>query len=330
MASLTPIWAAAILFLACTNGIAQADTDNGTTSETSGAVKQQRAVLVTGASSGIGRHTAEHLAANGFYVYAGARKEKDLQELTAIENIQGIRLDVTRPEEIAAAVETVTQAGRGLYGLINNAGVLVMGPLIEISEEDLSFQLDVNVLGPYRVTKAFAPLLIKSKGRILTTGSISGIVTWGLGGPYTMSKHAIEAYCDVLAAEMERFGVQVSLIDPGNYKSRIATSMQQRMSDHKYSANDSLYRQQMESLLGRPMDRSQYKEPDEVAAAFLHALTHEKPKRRYMVVPNQWEAEATIRAAITRVVQLNEDQTYSYDRDQLVELLDEALKNTGR
>ncbi|MDX2057145.1 MAG: SDR family NAD(P)-dependent oxidoreductase, partial [Gemmatimonadales bacterium] len=128
-----------------------------------------KAVLVTGASTGIGRKITELLAARGYFVYAGARKPEDLAALSRIPNVQGIRLDVTVPAEIAAAVETVEKAGRGLHGLVNNAGVAVIEPLIEIDEQDLAFQMDVNVMGPYRVTKAFSRLLIASKGRIVTT-----------------------------------------------------------------------------------------------------------------------------------------------------------------
>lgn len=170
-----------------------------------------RAVLVTGASSGIGRTTTEYLAANGFFVYAGARKQADLDALNELESVQAIRLDVNIQEEIDAAVETVRAEGRGLYAVINNAGVVILAPLVEVSEEDLAFQMNVNVFGPYRVTKAFAPMLIESQGRVATTGSISGILTWTFGGPYTMSKHAIEAFTDVLAAELAPFGVKVSV-----------------------------------------------------------------------------------------------------------------------
>ena len=286
---------------------------------------ERRAVLVTGASSGIGRKTAELLAAKGFFVYAGARKAADLQALDALDHVQGIALDVTKPEQIEAAVKTVRDAGRGLYGLVNNAGVIVMAPLIELREPDLDFQFDVNVFGPYRVTKAFAPLLIESKGRVTTTGSISGTVTWGMGGPYTMSKHAVEAYTDVLAAELAPFGVSVSVVEPGNYRSEIMTSMRQRLLDAGYTSAGSRYQGQMDRLLDRPTDRAEHKEPDEVAEAFLHALVDAKPKRRYMVVPNQREAELTIRAALARVVQLNEGQPYAYDRDGLIRLLDDAL-----
>jgi len=284
-----------------------------------------RAVLVTGASSGIGRKTTELLGKSGFFVYACARKDADLQELAAIPNVQAIRLDVTKPEEIEAAVKTVREAGRGLFGLVNNAGIAVLAPLIEMREQDLSNQLDVNVLGPFRVTKAFAPLLIESKGRVATTGSISGTVTWSMGGAYTMSKHAVDAFSDTLAQELRQFGVHVSTIEPGNYRSEIMAGMRQRLIDGGYGGEGSRYQKQIERLIERPTDRSEFKEPDDVAAAFLRALTEEKPKLRYMVVPNQREAEMTIKAAMARVVQLNQEQPYAYDRDALIKMLDEAL-----
>lgn len=285
----------------------------------------KRAVLVTGASTGLGRATAELLAKEGFFVYACARKEADLKALDAIDNVQAIRLDVTKQEEIDAAVKTVREAGRGLYAVINNAGVGVIGPLIELREEDLEFQFDVNVHGPYRVTKAFAPMLIESKGRVSTTGSISGVLAWSMGGAYCMSKHAMEAYTDCLAAELARFGVQVSIVDPGNYKSEIATTSIARMKAAGYTTEGSLYKEQMDGMLEMPADRSDEKEPTEVAQAFLHAMTDEHPKRRYLVVPEQREAEMTIKAAIRRAVQLNQDQPYTYDREALIKMLDEAL-----
>jgi NAD(P)-dependent dehydrogenase (short-subunit alcohol dehydrogenase family) len=289
-------------------------------------VVAQRAILITGASSGIGRRTTELLASRGFFVYAGARKEKDLEELNAIDNVQSIRLDVTIQSEIDAAVAVVQAEGRGLYGLINNAGVVVAGPLIEITEDELDFQMDVNVFGPWRITKAFAPLLIESGGRIATTGSISGFVTWGFGGPYTMSKFAVEAYTDVLAAELGPLGVHVCIVEPGNYKSRIMTNMREHLEASGYSTEGSRFQGQMDRLLSGPADRAQFKEPDEVADAFLHAFDSKTPKRRYMVVPNEREAQVTIRASLIRTVQLNKDQEYSYTRDELVEMLDAALE----
>ena len=286
---------------------------------------EQKAILITGASSGIGRNMAETLAAEGHFVYAGARKQADIDALNAIENIQAVRLDVTVQEEIDAAVETVRKSGKGLHGLVNNAGVSISGPIMEIDEADMQFQLDVNLFGPYRVTKAFAPLIIESKGRITTTGSISGILSGPLYGPYSMSKHAMEAFTDSLAAEMAKFDVQVSVIEPGNYNSRIIAAKYRRYDETGLTTSESLFEEEWERVLSMPTDRSMYKEPDEVSAALMHAMFDDNPKRRYMVVPNPREAEATIRQMIRELVQLNEGQEYSYDRDTLVAMLDKAL-----
>ena len=287
--------------------------------------QEMKAVLITGASSGIGRNMAETLAREGYFVYAGARKQADIDELSAIDNIMGIRLDVTVQEEIDAAVETIRAEGRGLYGLVNNAGVAVIAPLIETSEEDMQFQLDVNTFGPYRVTRAFAPLIIESKGRITTTGSISGILSGFLFGPYSMSKHAVEAFTDSLAREMQKFDVEVSVIEPGNYKSSIVDSLQRRMERQGFSSEGSLYKAEIERTLERMGGIEEDKEPDDVSAALLAFLADPNPKRRYMVVPEASQAEITIRKAIEELVQLNEGHAYTYDRDTLVRMLDEAL-----
>lgn len=286
----------------------------------------QKAVLVTGASSGIGRKITDVLAASGHFVYATARKQKDLDELNKIENVQAIRLDVTRQEEIDAAVAAVKAGGRGLYGLVNNAGVYSGGPLVEIDLSELQWVMDVNVFGPFRVTKAFAPLIIEGKGRITTIGSISGILTGPFSGPYSMSKHAVEAYTDALAHELARFDVQVSVIEPGNYRSKIAINAGKRMAEMGFAEEGSLYKEEIERIqkLGES-DRSQYKEPDEVAAAVMHALFDAEPNIRYMVVPEEREAGWTINKAITEMVQLNEWQAYSYSRDELIEMLDQAI-----
>jgi NAD(P)-dependent dehydrogenase (short-subunit alcohol dehydrogenase family) len=267
-----------------------------------------KAVLVTGASTGIGRNVTEHLAAAGYFVYAGARKPADLEALGKIKNVQAIKLDVTKPQDISAAVDTITKAGRGLYGLVNNAGVGSVGTATGIKFEEFDLIMQVNVYGPYRVTQAFAPLIIASKGRITTISSIAGILAAPPVSAYAMSKHAMEAFGDSLASEMEPQGVKVSLIEPGNYNSDLGKSALART-----------------GIAGRLTDRSKYKQPDEVAAAVALALFEDNPKHRYMVTPNQDEAERTLRKQIAQLVELNEGQVYTYDRDALVKMLDEAL-----
>lgn len=284
----------------------------------------QKAVLVTGATSGIGLRIAEELAANGYFVYAGARKPADIERLDAKANMQAIRLDVTSAEDIERAVATIRDAGRGLFGLINNAGVLIGGPVVDVDVEEAKWLFDVNVFGVYRVTQAFAPLIIESQGRIVTISSISGIGSGPLFSHYSMSKHAVEAFTDSLAAEMQRFGVAVSAIEPGNYNSNIVATALQRMTEKGYANEDSLYADAFAALMQLPADRSIHDEPDAVAEAALHALSDE-PLRRYMVVPNAREADWAIRTAVRELVELNAWHAYSFSREELIAMLDEAL-----
>ena len=287
---------------------------------------EQKAVLITGANSGLGRAMAETLAANGYFVYAGARKDNDLEELSAIDNIQGIRLDVNKQDQIDAAVRTISAAGRGLYGLVNNAGIVVVQPLIEIEEEDFDFQMNVNVYGPYRVTKAFAPLIIESKGRISIIGSISGTLSSATWGPYSMTKFAMEAYADALADEMRSFGVHVSLIEPGAYRSNIGKSALERMAERQQSADDSRLKDEMDETVDwLKLFENDHGDPAEVADAVMKALFDDDPKPRYLTVPTQDQAYWTIYRAIERMVEQNHDHKFSYDREELIEMLDAAL-----
>ncbi len=285
----------------------------------------QKAVLVTGASSGIGRRITEVFAAEGYFVYAGARKAKDLDALNKIPNVQSVRLDVTIQEQIDAAVKTVRAGGRGLYGLVNNAGVGAGGPLIETDESEVRWIFDVNVFGVHKVTQAFAPLIIESKGRVVNIGSIAGVLTATGLGPYSMSKHAIEAYTDALAMEMARFDVQVSVVEPGNYKSDITKNSRARRGELTDAQKRSPYADYYKRTSEGSGDRSQYKEPDEVAMAVKHAMFDDTPKPRYMVVPNQKEAGWTIAAAMRKLVQMNQDQPHAFTRAELIDMLDQQL-----
>jgi len=285
-----------------------------------------KAVLVTGASSGIGKIIATTLAENGFYVYAGARKAQDIKALSALSNIQGIRLDVTIQSDIDAAVETIRSEGRGLFGLVNNAGVFLYGPLIEISERDMQFVMDVNVFGPYRVAKAFAPLIIDRKGRIMTTGSLAGIFSGSLFGPYGMSKHAMESFTEALSQEMIKFEVEVGIVEPGNFRSDIMKNMNRRTLRSVSSDRTSQYETEIANFSGFvQQDRSHHIPATSVANAVLEFMTVKDPKLRYMVTPNQAEADYAIRRSLQKVVELNHGQLFANDREQLVKVLDELL-----
>ena len=302
---------------------------DSTADRSDGSSLEGRTVLVTGASSGIGLKITERLSDAGVFVFAGARKAEDLERLNRMDNVQAVRLDVTIQDEIDAAVATIESAGRGLSGVVNNAGVANIGAMIEVEESDLEFVFDVNVFGPYRVTKAVAPMLIESRGRVVNISSISGILSGRLFGVYSMSKHALEAFTDSLAREMADFDVHVAAVEPGNYSSDIGRNLLQRMASRGFDPSQSRYADDLARMLE---GFSEYEEPgelnpepDDVAAAVQHALFSDTPKEHYMVVPYERQAEITIRKALEEVVRLNENQAYTYARDELVRMLDEEL-----
>jgi NAD(P)-dependent dehydrogenase (short-subunit alcohol dehydrogenase family) len=290
--------------------------------------EDQKAVLITGASTGIGRNTAERLARAGYFVYAGARKDADIEELNRIDNIMAVRLDVTKQDQIDAAVTLIEKQGRGLWGLVNNAGVNVVAPLIEAQVSELQFLFDVNVYGVFRVTKAFAPMIIESQGRIVNISSISGVLSGGGYGMYSASKHAVEAFTDSLAREMHQLGVFVVAVNPGNYASEIGlTRCKRRLADT--DAKPYVYfEERRQALLASCRQRledgiqSEGVKPDAVAAAIEQALFDEKPRDRYLVVPRQVEAGWTIVKIIEEMLALNVGHNHSYTPDELFELID--------
>jgi short-subunit dehydrogenase len=217
----------------------------------------------------------------------------------------------------------VKKGNRGLYGVVNNAGIAVVGPLVEIDDKEMESIVSVNMLGPYRITKAFAPFLFESKGRVVNISSLNGIVASPMIGPYSMTKHAIEAYGDGLSAELARFGVKVSLVEPGNYGTDIGKSVVARTDTNAYKG--SRFEAQLRSALNSMRAFESYPPPDDVADAVYDAITSDSPKMRYLVVPAQNQAAIAIRKLIDEIVQLNQDQRFSYDRDALVKMLDDAL-----
>jgi NAD(P)-dependent dehydrogenase (short-subunit alcohol dehydrogenase family) len=289
---------------------------------------ERKAVLVTGASTGIGRNIAERLADEGYFVYAGARKDRDIAELSEIAHIQGIRLDVTVQADLDAAVDTITAGGRGLYGIVNNAGVVVMGILAETDESELDYVFDVNVYGPYRVVKAFAPLIIESKGRISNISSMAGIHSSMAYGVYGMSKHALEGFSDSLALEMGTVGVRVSAVLPGPYSSSAVATNCKRRKRQGYDPGDSLFDELSGELaqLCSGGESPNFPEPDAVADSVVHALGSDQPKQHYLAVNHPLQAEAMVRDLLKSLAELNSNgHSYGYSRDELVAMLDEAL-----
>ncbi|MDH3549975.1 MAG: SDR family oxidoreductase [Gammaproteobacteria bacterium] len=286
---------------------------------------EQKAILVTGASTGIGRNMAERLAKEGYFVYAGARKDKDLAELDALENIKAVRLDVTQQADVDAAVALIRKEGRGLWGLVNNAGVATRAPVADVTDEEVDFVFSVNVDGVVRVTRAFIPLIVESKGRIVTTGSIAGIRSSPGGSVYSMTKHAVEALTDSLAAEMADAGVQVSVIEPGAYKSRIRRNAIGRFMDSVAASGGEVPDEMREQAKQLAEQEIAMDEPDDVSAALVHALSADVALRRYLVTPNAEQADRTVRALVQELVELNEWEQNGFSRDELVQMLDEAL-----
>lgn len=183
-----------------------------------GEYSMQNYTLVTGASTGIGKAIVEKLIKENHHVFAGARKQADLQALQALSpQVIPLELDVTKPEQLQKAFEQVkSQLPEGArFHLVNNAGIVAPGAMETISLNDLRYQFEVNVIGVVSTTQTFLPLLKKSKGRIVMISSISGIVSTPFLGAYSASKFALEAICDSLRVEMSTCGVGVYIIQPG-------------------------------------------------------------------------------------------------------------------
>jgi NAD(P)-dependent dehydrogenase (short-subunit alcohol dehydrogenase family) len=249
----------------------------------------QKAVLISGASTGIGRLTAEHLAEAGYFVYAGARKQEDLDSLNAI-----------------------------------------VDPLIEFEDWTMDFVFDVNVFGVVRVTRAFAPLIIESRGRIVTTSSISGVLSGGLTGYgfYAMSKHAIEAFSDQLSWEMMKLGVHVAAVEPGNFGTNIGTTRCGRMLAEREERRFQHFADEMNEYYDGCAEWlaeggvSDSPPPVMVADAIQHALFAESPREHYLVVADQFEARITIGKLLEELVHMNEGHDATFSREELIQMLD--------
>jgi NAD(P)-dependent dehydrogenase (short-subunit alcohol dehydrogenase family) len=249
------------------------------------------AVLITGTSTGVGRATALLLDKQGYRVFAGVRKEQDAESLkcSASGNLTPIALDITKAEQIKSATEIVSQAvgNEGLLGLVNNAGILVDGPLEYMPLDELRWQFEVNVIGQIAVTQAFLPIIRKAKGRIINIGSVSGKIASPFFSALCASKFAMEAFTDALRMELQPWGIEVVLIEPGSIATaapdKVEESAQKKLANMSPEAK-ALYGNSYKSCMECLVKSNRTGIPaEEVAGVILEALESRKPKTRYGV-----------------------------------------------
>jgi NAD(P)-dependent dehydrogenase (short-subunit alcohol dehydrogenase family) len=247
-----------------------------------------RSVLVTGASTGIGRATAMRLDSAGWRVFAGVRKEADGEALRAAgARVVPLILDITDGDQIAAAAARIeAEAEAGLDGLVNNAGVAVPGPLETIPIEDFRRQVEVNLTGHVAVTQALLPAIRRARGRIVFISSIGGLIAFPLTGAYHAAKFGIEAAGDVFRQELRPWGISVSIVEPGSIDTPIWT-LSERAAEEIGGGSprgEALYGKAIESY--RQVVRNTAERgipPEKVAKAIEHALDSRRPRSRYLV-----------------------------------------------
>ncbi len=271
---------------------------------------EETSIVVTGASTGIGRACVAHAVAQGARVFASVRKRQDADALIADfgDAVAPLIFDVTEGTAVRAAAAQVGAmlGGRTLSGLVNNAGVAVAGPLLEMDGEELRSQFDVNFFGVHTVTQAFAPLLGVDPdregppGRIVMISSVAGENGAPFLGAYAASKHAVEGYSQSLRRELMLFGVDVVVIGPG----AIATPIWDKADDidvdrYRNSPFFGALNAVRDYMLERGRDGLP---PEDVGALVWHALTSENPKPRYAILRNALMDRTVPRLLPTRVV----------------------------
>lgn len=246
-------------------------------------------VLVTGATTGIGRAAIEYLASHGFKVYAGVRKIINLDNFPQKENIVQLKLDVTSDEDVKTLISTISERKTGLFAVVNNAGISKAGPLMDNSIEDLREQFEVNLIGIHRITQACFPLILVAKGRIIMISSDSGFFATPYLGPYCSSKFALEGYSDSLRREILPTGIKISLIQPGRISTEIWNKAETLFD--KFKNLNSIFKDEAFRFGNYAIRKGKTEglPPIEVAKAIYLALTSEKPKLRYLVAKNATE-----------------------------------------
>jgi NAD(P)-dependent dehydrogenase (short-subunit alcohol dehydrogenase family) len=255
-------------------------------------IERPRAVVVTGASSGLGRASALRLARSGFHVFAGVRKEEDgeaLEEVALAGHLTPLFTDVTDPGFIASAARHVEAAvgEAGLAGLKNNAGIGEAWPLEYVPLDELRRQFEVNVVGHVAVTHAFLPLIRAAKGRIVNVGSVGGRITMPFGGTLSAPRHALVAVNDALRMELYPWGIHVALIEGGSISTRAVDKLEaaaEATIKGLPAAGRARYAGSYRTAVAHAVARTRAGSPPElVADAIFRALTEPRPKTRYPV-----------------------------------------------
>ncbi len=287
-------------------------------------------VLVTGTSSGIGRAITELLSSQGREVIATARRRSDLEALARLNGVTPLRMDVTEDDEVEKVAKWIRDSGKGLYGLVNNSGVAGFGALVETSVEELQRVLNVNLYGVHRMIRACFPFLKASRGRIVNMSSVSGIGYVPFFAGYVLSKHALEAYSDMLRDEVSAFGVHVSTIEPGNFRSEISSNfLALKGPEFREMVRRSAFSKELQAMFafasGDSSDphRARYLEPRPVAEAVSDALFSATPKARYLVADHQGQDQANriYDRVLTKLSQLNEKHPYTLTGEELAKRL---------
>jgi NAD(P)-dependent dehydrogenase (short-subunit alcohol dehydrogenase family) len=248
-----------------------------------------RAVLVTGASTGIGEATVQRLDRAGFAVYAGVRSEEDGERLAGAssDRLTPVLLDVTDRQQIDAVVKRIAAEVGSLAGVVNNAGIAMGGPLEYLPLDEWRFQFEVNVFGLVAVTQAAMPLIRSGGGRIVLVGSVSGRIGTQLMGPYDSSKHAVEGLAESLRQELKPWNIKVVVIEPGAIATAIwgkGRDTADRLSDLMPEEAQARYGDHIEGIRKGIEDQEKSGiSPDVVAQAIEHALTSDRPRHRYLV-----------------------------------------------
>lgn len=245
-----------------------------------------RSVLITGASRGIGRTTALHLVDAGWNVIGGVRTAADAESLAAERpgTITTVTLDVTDAAQVAALDAALPPV---LDAVVNNAGVVVGGPVEGLPVDELRRQFEINVIGQIAVTQAVLPRLRASKGRVVFISSVSGRISTPMTGAYNASKFALEALGDALRLELRPWGIGVSLIEPAQTDTDLWRKADDAFDENLASLTDehrTLYAKHADGFKRTiPLSQKLASPADDVAAAVERALTSKRPRARYVV-----------------------------------------------